>query len=147
MVDIFKVSYTVFKDASSRYPVYHFPTPNGDGYVVGTGHSQVVYTSTITEPSEVSDFITNLLPTSELSEMEGDVIAKPTLVATGNLQKQYDIGSNVIYIGTAKPTIATSATGWTIQKFTLDIDGNVTDKKTTVAGDAIWDNRLFEVYN
>lgn len=146
MVDIFKVSYSVFKDAASNYQVFHVPTPAEDGYVLGTGHSEVVYTSTITEASEVSDFIANLLPTSELSELEGDVIAGPTLVTTGSLQNQFDFQTNFIYIGSARQGVATSATGWTILRFTLT-NGDVTDKKVTATGEAIWDNRVTETYN
>ena len=151
MVDIFKVSYTVFKEAATRYPVFHFPTPNEDGYVLGTGHSEVVYTTTITNSisaADVSDFIANLLPDSEASELEGDVIARPTLSTTGNLLIQYDLSDpNYIYIGKAVAGTSTSVTGWTIVRYALDADGNTTDKTSTKAGTATWDDRALESYS
>jgi hypothetical protein len=148
MVDVFKVSYSVFKEAATRYEVFHFFIPSGDGYVLGTGHEQIVYTTTITDPTDVNDFINNILFMSIQAEAEGDVIASPTLSTTGNLQKQFDLSdSNFIYLGAAKPGVATSLTGWTIKRFTLDVAGNVVDQKTTVVGDAVWDDRVIEVYS
>jgi len=147
MVDIFDVSYTVFKEAATRYTVHYFSRPALDGYTLGTGNKDVVYTTNIVESSDVNDFINNLLLTADESEKEGDVLAKPTLSTQGNVQKQYDLTDpSFLYIGTAKPGVATSSIGWTIIRHALDNNGTVVDKKSTVADIAVWDDKILENY-
>lgn len=146
MVDIFDVSYTVFKEAAARYTVYYYDVPESDGYVLGTGNGDVVYTVSISG-ADTTDFVNNLILTSEEAEKEGDVLARPTLASLGNLQSQYDLtDDNFIYVGTAKPGVATSSIGWTILRYAKDANGNPIDQKTTVQDGAVWDDRSAETY-
>ena len=144
MVTIFDVSYTTFKEAAQFYTTYYVSTPSEDGYVLGCGSSEVIYTVVIKEPDK-TDFIDTLLLVSVLSEKEGDVYARPSLSQNGNLQQQYDITDNIIYVGSAKQGVATSSIGWTIKRF-LFVDGNPTEKGTTLADNAVWDDRAFSSY-
>lgn len=145
MVNIFNVSYTVFKNASLLTPIYYFATPKADGYILGTGTNEIVYKTNIRNGSDVDDFIDNLLPTAHQVEKEDDVLALPTFTVFEQLQTQYDIGDDVIYIGYARCGIATDVIGWTIKRFILE-NGVVTNKKITAAFLAIWENRTSEEY-
>jgi len=148
MVEIFQVSYNVFKQAAQTTTVYYFPITEVslDGYVLGTGTIDFVYTSKITSPSDVADFITLLFPTSILTELEGDVLALPT-IQVNNVESRFDVsGTSFFYIGSAPPGTADSAAEWTIKRFALDAEGNPTDKRITAQNAAVWDDRATETY-
>ena len=57
MVTLFDVSYTTFKQAAELYTIYYAPTPVGDGYILGTGNAEVVYTVTIRDSSDIINFV------------------------------------------------------------------------------------------
>jgi hypothetical protein len=143
MVSIFDVSYTVFKDASDLFQVYYYNHP--DGYIAGCGSAQFIYVSKILDAADISDFITNLLPSATSVEKEDDVLASPTLGVRENTQSRFDIQDDVIYVGSAPANTSDGSAEWTIKKFTL-VDGLATDKKTTAVGSATWTNRDSETY-
>jgi len=143
-ITLFDVSYTIFKEAAALYTIYYIPTPSLDGYVLGCGSPEVVYHTRI-NGADKTDFINTLLPISILSEKEGDIYARPSISQNGNLQQQYEITDTVIYVGSAKQGVATSSIGWTIKRF-LFVDGNPTEKGTTLADNAVWDDRASSSY-
>jgi hypothetical protein len=62
----------------------------------------------------------------------------------------YDGGKNPIYIGKAKPSTATSVTGWAIKKFTWDSNNNPTKiewASGTEGFDKEWDERTAYAYS
>ena len=144
MVTLFDVSYAVFKEAAELYTIYYASTPSADGYVLGCGSPDIIYHTRI-KGVDKTDFIDTLLVISVLSEKESDVLARPTLTQNGNLQQQYEITDTVIYVGSAKQGVATSSIGWTIKRF-LFVDGNPTEKGTTLADNAVWDDRAIETF-
>lgn len=147
MVQIFRVSYAVFKDAANIATVYYHVNPKDDGYVLGTGNDKIVYSTKIKEAADIADFALTLEPSAILVGIEEDVLASPTIAQTGILQFEYDLtGASFLYIGKAKPGVLPSVAGWTIQRFAIDSDGNVLDKKRTFQDTAIWDNRVIETY-
>lgn len=146
MVQIFYVSYTVFKDAAEFATTYYHINPGLDGYALGTGNKQIVYATRISSTSDISDFAINIEPTAVVVTQEEDTLASPTIQQTGILQSQFEFTSSFIYVGKAKPNVATSAVGWTIQRFALDSGGDVTNKQVTTQDDAIWDTRAVESY-
>jgi hypothetical protein len=148
MVTIFNnISYTIFKDAATNAEVYYHINPKGDGYTLGTGNSDIIYGTRIKDPADIADFAATLESSAILVNKEEDVLASPSLAQTGTLQVQYDLSDdNFIYIGKARPGIATNAIGWTIERYTK-VSGVATDKKTTVQNDAVWVDRSVENYN
>lgn len=69
-----------------------------------------------------------------------------------NLTKLFDYqgGTNPIYLGSAKPGTATSASLWSIKQFSYDASGDVTAiKYASGSGNAtfIWDNRTGYSYS
>ena len=63
-------------------------------------------------------------------------------------QKQFDIdGTDFLYIGTAVPGLATSSVGWSIKRFELDAEETPIDAKTTEPNEAVWDDRVNEIYS
>ena len=65
-------------------------------------------------------------------------------------QVDYDGGTNPIYIGKAKPTTATSVTGWSIKKITWDANNNPTAiewASGTETFNKIFDNRASYAYS
>lgn len=146
MVQIFRISYDLFKDAAEFSTVYFHVNAQNDGYTLGTGNSKVVYSARIKTAGEIGDFAATLEPNAILVDIEADVEASPTIVQTGLLQKQFDFTTSFIFIGTAKLNTLTSTVGWTIQRFSLDSSGDVTEKRITFQDTAIWDNKASELF-
>lgn len=149
MVDIFQVSYSVFKQAANaQTTVYHYPigTASADGYVLGTGTKDFVYWSKITDNSDINDFLITLLPTSNAVEMEDDALALPTLQVNNTIQR-FDLGgTDFLYIGSAPIGTLDSDPGWTINRHQLDSNGNVINKEKTAQNSGTWDDRVTETY-
>ena len=57
----------------------------------------------------------------------------------------YDANNNLIYAGYADTGTATSASGWYVEKYTYDANGNVTTIQTA-PWPSIWDNRTSLTY-
>ena len=81
----------------------------------------------------------------EVSGYEPDVFAHRFTQIESNQQAQfdYDGGTAVVYAGYAPRSLATSTSGWLLQKFAYDGNGNVTSR--TIAYDS-WDNRASATY-
>lgn len=150
MVEIFDVSYSVFKQAAQITTVYYLPiVQNGeDGYFAGTGDKIFVYTSKILDSGDVSDFIDTFVGDgySVLVDKHDDVIASPTIQIFNNI-KRFDLtDDSFIYVGSAEIGTLDSEAKWAIQRFQLDNNGNVIDKQVTRQNAAVWDNRTLEEY-
>lgn len=74
--------------------------------------------------------------------------ASPT-TQTNNLQFDYAGGSNLIYVGSAPPGVATSFAGWQIRKFTYDGSSNITSilyANGLTTYNLVWDDRATYTY-
>jgi hypothetical protein len=145
MAQIFRTSYTVFKVAAQLYKVYYYTHIDGYEYVVGCGNNDYIYTTVINDTAEVDDFISNLMPSALMLYTEDDVLAYPTLINNSIIKKNFDIGDGYIYIGSAPINGLDSERVWTVKRFIL-VDGLVTNKQTTIEGQAEWDMRDIETY-
>ena len=143
MAQIFRTSYQVFKAATELYKVYHFT--HTDGYVIGCGNNDYIYSTFLTDSSDINDFVSTLLPDSTQLYSEDDVLAYPTLVSKSIIKKNYDIGDGYIYIGSAPINSLDSERVWTVKRFILE-NGLVTKQQTSKEGLAEWDTRDLEIY-
>ncbi|MFH1952589.1 MAG: hypothetical protein ABIL06_13330 [Pseudomonadota bacterium] len=66
------------------------------------------------------------------------------------MRADYDSGTEVVYLGYARPGGATSAAEWQIRKFTYDASDNPTQcdfASGTHDYDKVWDDRATYVYS
>lgn len=81
----------------------------------------------------------------EVDGYEANLFAHRHIVIESNQQGmwEYDISGNVVYAGYAPRGLSTSATGWLLQKFTVDGSNQVTARQ--IAYDS-WANRGAATY-
>lgn len=142
-MNLFNVSYTIFKLSAASLPVYY--VTKAVGYFTVCSNIQFIYISNIIDTADISDFETNIKPTASELFSEEDAMALSTLTDKF-VTKRMDIQTTVIYIGTAQAGTAESAIGWTIKRLLLDASGNPTTIDITTKDTAIWDDRATETY-
>lgn len=84
---------------------------------------------------------------AQVKDLDANVAltAIQALLAGGLVKREVEILSSLIYRGWAPRGTATSAPGWTIERISLNSEGNPTE--TVVAGpSAVWDDRATEMY-
>lgn len=139
------VSYNpVFKKAADLSIIY-YNLINNDGYFAVCALNDYLYISIIASPADITDFSTNYLEFATVVQTKDDAKAY-AIINESFSQKKFDIQSSAIYIGKAEANTLTSEAKWTIQKITLDVDGNPIAKNTTKQYLAIWDDRETEQY-
>lgn len=139
------VSYSpTFKRAADLSTVYYYQG-NSDGYFAVCALGEYLYMSNIGISSDITDFIIEYVPTGMELPSQDDAIAY-AIINESFSQKKYDMQATVMYIGNAQSGVLSSEAKWTIKKFSMDADGNLTAQTTTRAYSAIWDNRASETY-
>jgi hypothetical protein len=97
----------------------------------------------INEPVEIVRIAKSTLPDGAATE--ATLAAMASQLGAATLKTLYDIQSTVIYVGTAPPGTATSASAWKIRKTSLDVDGNPISTLWS-ADDVKWDDRVIISY-
>ena len=82
---------------------------------------------------------------AEAREHQATLYAKRVTNVPTDMQMQIDYvgGSNPIYVGYGAKGLATSSSGWVIQKFTWDVNDNCTSRQIAFG---IYDNRTALTY-
>lgn len=146
------LTYASWKVVANNKKIRYVQSSLPTFYLAGFGQLGKNYLTRITENADIADFEANIKPGAISVSTESDLLELSELDSRigstdGRIQRAFEFGTSVIYIGYAEVGLAQSAVGWTIKKLDLDASGNPISEKWTAVGTAIWNNRLSETYS